>query len=259
VADQETGTTGNALNISVLSSGRILLEGRDVTLDELEEALEAARLDGKVVHYSRENPAGEAPPEVDAVMKLITAKHLRLAFTLQPDHSKIVEIPAIETFFAGVRRQAISNRGVLLVQLYQKPRLIPAPAAGSIKPQLVDGVKSVVSSEQPRSIAAIAAKGTVTGDLQRVPYFGLLLGLSYVGHAVWVFDVAKAAIPAGCEEADILIVDSNAIADLPSGWAEDAAVAMRNANVLVFDRTRQKIGALRTAGEVPGRLEFPNT
>ena len=59
-------------------------------------------------------------------------------------------------------------------------------------------------------------------------------------------------------DADVLVVDSGAIAALPQGWDEDAAVVMRNPNILVYDRNRQKIGAIRTAGEVPGRIEFPS-
>ena len=48
-------------------------------------------------------------------------------------------------------------------------------------------------------------------------------------------------------------------------WSASATVAnrkaagvMRNANILAYDRSRSKMGALRTAGEVPGKIEFPN-
>ena len=66
------------------------------------------------------------------------------------------------------------------------------------------------------------------------------------------------AMSAGCRDADVLIVDGEALPVLPRGWQDSADAAMRNPNILVFDRTRQKLGALRTAGEVGGRLEFPN-
>jgi hypothetical protein len=96
-------------------------------------------------------------------------------------------------------------------------------------------------------------------DIARhVPFLGLLVGLAYVGHAVWIFDAVPALMPAGCEDADVLVVDSNAVATLPSGWMDDARLVMRNPNILVYDRVRQKVGALITAGEVPGAIEFPN-
>ena len=132
---------------------------------------------------------------------------------------------------------------------------------------MVEAVKPVIPSEQPRNVAAIAAHGALSADpsnkpalreiAKRVPFFGLLIGLAYTGHAVWIFEASPELVTAGCEDADVLIVDSDAIAAFPQGWAVDAALVMRNPNMLVYDRNRQKIGALRTAGEVPGRIEFP--
>ena len=143
-----------------------------------------------------------------------------------------------------------------------------APPQGAISEQMIASVKAVVTSEEPRNIAAIAAADALAGDpskppslpdiARRVPFFGSLMGLAYVGHAVWIFEAVAALLSDGCEDADVLIVDSNAIATLPSGWSESASGVMRNANILVYDRNREKIGAMCTAGVVPGRIEFPN-
>jgi hypothetical protein len=269
VADQEAGSSGGVVNIRVLASGQILLEGREVSLSELDDALYNAKLEGSTVLYDRENPDTAGPPEAEAVMKLITANRLRIAFAPQPDRpSKVIEFPGIETFFAKIRRQAAGHRGVSLVRADQVVYNLPAPPQGSISPQMVEGVNSVVSSEQIRNIAAVAAADALAGDpskpptlpdvARQVPFFGLLIGFAYVGHAVWIFEAIPAMMPSGCEDADILIVDSNAIATLPEGWVEDAGAIMRNPNILVYDRSRHKVGAMRTAGEVPGRIEFPN-
>ena len=56
------------VKISVLSSGQALLDGREVTLSELEEALQAARLNGSPIRYYREDPESEAPAEAEAVL-----------------------------------------------------------------------------------------------------------------------------------------------------------------------------------------------
>jgi hypothetical protein len=262
------------LKVSVLSSGDILLDGRQVSLSELEEAFQAAKVDGSVVKYYRENPQGEAPPEAEAVVKLIVANRLRVALTPNADFSdqparpsNVLEWPGIETFFAKVRKQAAGSRGVSLVRPDRSHYVLPAPPPGAISPQMEAGVKAVIPSDQPRNVAAIVASGALAGDpskppalpdiAKRVPFFGLLIGLAYTGHAVWIFEASPEAMPAGCEDADVLIVDSDALAALPTGWAVDAAIIMRNPNILAFDRTRQKLGALRTAGEVPGRIEFP--
>jgi hypothetical protein len=255
------------LTIHISSSGAIRLDGREVNLSELETALREAKLNGSTVQYSREHPESDAPPVVDAVMKMITANRLRIALAVQPDRpSNVIDFPGIEAFFAKVRRRASGHRGVLLVTPDQVMFGLPAPPQGAINAQMEAGVRSLVPSDQPRSIAAIAASGALAGDpstppvlpeiAKKVPFFGLLIGLAYVGHTVWIFEGNSDTMPVGCEDADVLIVDGSALTTLPKGWADDAAVAMRNANILVFDRTRARIGALRTAGEVPGRVEF---
>ena len=272
VTDQETGSAGGIIKISVLASGTgYCSTKREVSISELEVALQAAKLHGATVQYTRENPYSEAPPEAEQVIKLVAAHRLRISLTTEPDGrpSNVLEFPTIETFFAKVRRKAAANRGVSLVRPDQKHFILPAPKEGSINPQMIAGVQSVVPSDQPRNIAAIAPADALAGDPsvpptlpdigRRVPFFGLLIGLGYVGHAVWIFEPLPSMMTAGCEEADVLIVDSNAIATLPPNWLEDAGVVMRNPNILrSYDRTRQKVGAIRTAGEVPGQIEFPN-
>ncbi|HEY3838466.1 MAG TPA: hypothetical protein VGL72_17925 [Bryobacteraceae bacterium] len=258
-----------------MASGKILLEGREVSLAELESALKTAKLDGATIHYYQENPAGEPPAEWMAVMKLIADNRLRIALTplaesseSAPRPSNVLEFPGTESFFSKVRRKTAGSRSVSLVRSELTHFILPAPPAGTISEQMVAGVKAVLNSDQPRNIGAIAAADALAGDpskpptlpdvARHVPFFGLLMGLAYLGHAVWIFEAVASLLADGCEEADLLLVDSNAIATLPSGWSETVSGVMRNPNILIYDRNRQKIGAMCTAGEVPGRIEFPN-
>lgn len=261
------------LKIVVRATGEIFLDGQEVTLGELAGALDAAKLEGSTVRYTRENPAAEAPPEVEDVMKMITSRRLRIALSGPPEPeetkpSKVIEFPGPELLFAKVRKQAAANRVVSLLRPNQVLYGLAAPAPGTINPQLEAGVRAMVSDEQQRNIAALAAPGALSaGDLgkapvvaeiaRQVPFFGLLVGLAYIGHAVWLFEASADMVPVGCEEADVALIDSNAVPNMPQGWAADIGAIMRNPNILVFDRSRNKMGVLRTAGEVPGRLEFP--
>jgi hypothetical protein len=91
-----------------------------------------------------------------------------------------------------------------------------------------------------------------------IPFLGLLMGLSYLGHAVWIFEGHPSALAAGVREADILIVDSAMAGFLSPGWQDTAAAAMRNANLLMVDRATMQLGVLRKIGAGQGKLEFPN-
>jgi len=171
--------------------------------------------------------------------------------------SNVVEIPILENLFRQVRMQAASSGGVSLVRPDRSHFALPGLPPGSLSPQMVAAVKATVPSDRPRNIAVIAPPGSLAGPAgvepsvpqigRRIPFFGLLMGLAYTAHAVWVFEAAQ-SIATGCRMADLLIVDSDALAALSRNWQAEAAVAMRNANILVWDRSRERLGALRTAG-----------
>ena len=251
------------MNVSVLASGKILLDDREVDSSQLAEALDEAKANGLVIRYNRENAAGPPPPEVEQVMKMITERRLRV--TLE-GISNVIAMPGIEAFFAKVRKRAGESRGVSLIRPDRTHYILPSPPEGAISPQMIDGVKAVIPSDRPRNVAAIVARGALTNNpaekpslpevAKRVPFMGLMVGLAFTGHAVWMYEASEEWTTAGAEEADVLIVDSDAIPALPPGWAVDAALVMRNPNLLVYDRSRHRVGAIRTAGEVPGRIEF---
>ena len=110
MADQEAGPSGATVKISVLASGGILLDGREVSLNELDEALQEAKLQGATVQYFRENAAGPAPPEAESVIRLVAGNRMRIALSTKPDFSdativkppaaaapRVIEFPGIES------------------------------------------------------------------------------------------------------------------------------------------------------------------
>jgi hypothetical protein len=143
------------------------------------------------------------------------------------------------------------------------PRLATAPSLESMAKNL----NRMIPAAVPRNIAVIAytlfeaqsgAAPGLTDVNKAIPFLGILVGLSYIGHAVWVFEGHSSALAAGCRDADVLIVDSAMRACLAPAWESDAAAAMRNPNVLVYDRATLQLAIVRGAGTDGGGLQFPN-
>ncbi len=176
----------------------------------------------------------------------------------------------IQEVFARLR-QAASAPGVLggiailnpnRTQLVM-PRLAAAPSLESMAKDL----NRMIPAEVPRNIAVIAytlfecRTGAAPGlaDVSKaIPFLGILVGLSYIGHAVWVFEGHASALAAGCRDADVLIVDSAMRTVLAPGWEGDAASTMRNLNILVYDRATLQLAIVRAGGTDGGGLQFPN-
>ena len=121
----------------------------------------------------------------------------------------------------------------------------------------------MIPSAVKRNVVAIAYTGFATGaavpSLQdaskSVPFLGILMGLSYMGHSVWIFEGHASALAAGCRDADVLIVDSGMRPFLHAGWEEEASKVMRNANILFHDRATFQLRVIRKVGS-SGALEF---
>jgi hypothetical protein len=270
--------TQDAIKVSVLSSGSILLEGKDVTLGELEQVFKAAKERKAPVLYYREAAAAEPPPAAMSVLQLIVANGLAISMCSRPDFSDWVDTQGVshprdaganveDAYFARARKHATSGRHVTIVRPDRQCMVLPAPPAGSMKPEATQSVESMLPSATRRNVAVIADTSFAAAPQppqiaevgRAIPFFGILIGLSYIGHAVWIFEGAAEALAAGCRDADVLIVDSAVLPRLPKEWAKPAGEAMRNPNILLFDRGQQKFLLARTAGTVKGKMEFPRT
>jgi hypothetical protein len=84
-------------------------------------------------------------------------------------------------------------------------------------------------------------------EQKAIPFFGYLLGLSYIGHPVVVFEGHPSAFRAGCRNAGLLIVDAAMAPHLQRDWMAAAWGVMESgADILVFSRDG-KVKRLRRA------------
>lgn len=279
--------------ISVLSSGTILLDGKQIEMKDLEAVLNGAHDKGYTVWYYRESPASEPPPQVKEIMTLIRTNFLSVSFSTKPDFSDYVDsdgvshlrtseenvpllftprmaevqpVPDIEKLFADVRKRASRQeqpRGVVMVLPDRKFGIWPESRVPQ-SPSAVERMELIVPSSIKRNIAVIAytgfAKETFPATSARdgnkaIPFLGILFGLSYIGHSVWIFEGDATALAAGCRDADLLIVDSGMLPFLPHGWQDEAARFMRNPNIMVHDRATYQLRIVRKVGR-SDHLEF---
>ncbi len=132
----------------------------------------------------------------------------------------------------GHRRIVIVTPGRMLMTR-------PCPPPDTMKAEAVQAIEQIVPRGTSLNIAVIAF--TQLGHLMKnlpaaIPFVGYLLGLSYVGHNVVVFEGHPSALKAGCRDADMLIVDEAMVPHLQKDWAGTAWSVMRGSQILVFGR-----------------------
>ena len=84
--------TADTLKISVLADGRMLADGRPVTLEELEPMLAKLAKDNGTVIYYREDPSQDEPHQnAKEVTRLVIESRLPISFSTEPDFSTVVD------------------------------------------------------------------------------------------------------------------------------------------------------------------------
>jgi len=276
------------LRISVLSSDDLLLDGQAVDLGRLDQALAEAKASNGLVYYYRETAGADASPKAMEVLELVVKHQLPVTLSTKPDFSDYVDAQGvphprrntvspptlplpevapradIEAVFARLRKTAASQsnpRGVVVLTPERKLIVVPAPEATPAVAAMAANLNKLIPAATGRSIAGIgytvaSSFAQANDPNQSAPFFTLLVGLCYIGHAVWVFEGQPSALEAGCRDADVLIVDSAVRPALAQGWVETVAAVMRNANILVFDRTNAKLAVLKQVGNRRDQLEF---
>ena len=125
--------------------------------------------------------------------------------------------------------------------------VLPALAKDSVNPNMIDSVEQIIPSTSKRNVAVIADTtwASATPSIQAangaIPFFGMLMGFSCIGHSVWVFSGAGSLLGAGCRGADLLIVDSASVANLPRNWQVEAQGSMRSPQIVVHDRATYQL------------------
>jgi hypothetical protein len=225
--------------ISVLRDGSVLLDGKTVELAELAGALKALP-DGTAVSYYREDPTGNPPAAAVDVMKLIVDRRLPVRLSTRADFSDTVgpDAEALEQAFSAIRRRA-SQRHLVILCPNGRVMSMPAMAREAAPADAVTAVERMLPSSKPRKVAVIAdtswtleAQPSVQAAGRAIPFFGMLMGFASIGHSVWVYDGSAGA--AGCQDADLIIVDSARVDRLPPGC--EAAASVR-----IYDRESREL------------------
>jgi hypothetical protein len=136
------------------------------------------------------------------------------------------------------------SRQVVLVTPGRMLMLQPCPLPGAMPQNVVSQIERLVSPTVKRKIAVIAyteLQALTKGLAQAIPFFGMLVGMAYIGHSVWIFEGHSTALAAGCKEADVLIVDSGMLPHLSSDWKTSASSQAPKLEIYVHDRTNHSL------------------
>ena len=79
------------VRISVLASGKVLLDGKESNLPEVRKALGRARSEMAVVWYYRENGKDKPPQQAMEVIKLVVENNLPISMSSKPDFSDYID------------------------------------------------------------------------------------------------------------------------------------------------------------------------
>jgi hypothetical protein len=274
------------LKLSVLASGVVLLDGEPVEMDALDRRLSAADKQSTGVWYYREAAGKEAPAQAMAVIQLVAKHKLRISMSSKPDFSDYIDskgashlrvgppvvrmpevlIPAnIEEIFAKIREISCGEKhegGLVILRPNRSYLVVPCMPDNPGLKKFASGLSHLLPSGVQRNVAVISNNEfsdqtpSVTDVDKAIPFFGLLMALSYLGHAVWIFEGHASALEAGCREADALIVDSALIPVLAGEWQEKVRAVMRSPNILVHDRATFQLRVVSKLGTAKDRLEF---
>ncbi len=242
------------LKVSVLASGAVLLDGRPVSLEELQAEFDNLKPERPVVWYYREAAEGEPPAEAMQVMKMITENRLPISLSSKPDFSDYVDMkgrshPRYATWGAAVavvREKTAGGKYLGIIRPDRSYLLVASPPKSSVAPQLIQTMEKMLPPRPPRNVAVIAdtyfswKPGGGIPSLEEmgreIPFFGILLGLACIGHSVCVFPGTGDSLEAGCKGADVLVVDERQIPALVADWKETAARALRGPNILIHEK-----------------------
>lgn len=254
------------LKVSALASGAILLDGVPVELAQLNAAMEAAKNEDGAVWYYREAAAQDPPPQAMKVMELVVKHKLPVRLSTKPDFSDSIDMQSnVEGAFVAVRKFARGQRGVVIMRSNGGPAVMPAPPPTPQLQQMASKLAAIIPADRQRTIAVLAdtsfaARPNVSPleANQAIPFFGMLIGFAFLGHAVMVIQAAPALLEAGCREADFLLLDSAIVEKLPPDFVQRASAVMRNANIAIHNRQTHQLGIVRNAAGSPGAATFPN-
>jgi len=172
----------------------------------------------------------------------------------QPRMPEVDTPPNLEEIFAKARKVGTGElsptnskgRHTAVVTPGRMVMMHPCPEPGTMSPTAVESVEKLLPSTTKRQIAVIAYTDlrAMRADLMKtIPFYGMLTGMAYIGHSVWIFEGHPSALRVGCRDADILIVDEEMIPFLQADWIETATAVMRTP--LIYKHHRRTFSLLK--------------
>lgn len=161
---------------------------------------------------------------------------------------EVKEISHLDAVFAKARAMAmgsndsssaVKGRHVVIVTPGRMLMLQPCPPPGSLSSEQLASMERLLPAQLKRRIAVLAYNDptAVTTSLSTtIPFIDMLLGLTYIGHTVWVFEGHPSALAVGCKHADVALVDDAMIPHLPADWLTTVRRVMRHPSIYIHDR-----------------------
>lgn len=199
--------------------------------------------------------------------------HDRQTFQLRPVPPPGAKLISWDALFDEARmRTRQGNRSEIVLVRADRSLLVLSciPRQAMTKDHLTQAHR-IIPERVPRNVAVIAstelapdhsgnqvapAVAQLRAAGRTIPFFGLVLNLASVGNPTWVFDATPDTIVPGCRNADVLFIDGALADKIPMKTLDEAAAAMRSANIAVYDRNSRKIAPVRSLSGSTEKLAF---
>lgn len=187
-----------------------------------------------------------------------------------PNHK--VQMPEVEVYPSDKMREIFANarslcsvksgflglgtpeRQVSLITPGRMIAQIPCPKQGSMNKDAVKSTEAILPAKPQKEVVAIAyteLKALMNGsviDAQTVsnviPFLGFLLGFSYIGHNVVIFEGHSSALAIGLKGADMVLVDELMAPHLRKDFVDIAYKVMRTPLINIY-RTDGRVDQIK--------------
>lgn len=133
-----------------------------------------------------------------------------------------------------------AQRRIAIITPGRMTMFIPSSPPGD-QSEAVRVVEELLPSDRPLNISVISytfLEALIQESLRCIPFLGYLLGFSYVGHSVIVFEGHPSAFESGVRGSDVLFVDSGMLPFMQDDWL-DVAEQVMMPNPRIFIHTRE--------------------
>jgi hypothetical protein len=156
------------------------------------------------------------------------------------------KVSSLEASFEQAWARSADGK-LVVVRIDGQHLTLPALPRNSVDPNILTAMERMCPPDSMRRIAVIgdtawAGRPETNFKIANecIPFFGLLMGLSCIGHAILIFSASQ-PLSLGCRNADVLIVDSVCIPALPENWQDQAEEIMRSPEIFLHDRASYKL------------------